>query len=100
MHRVKPGFGALLSACCLLCAVTNLSAANKKVVVLGIDGMDPKLLQTYVWQAYDIAPRFPALLKFLDFWRRELDGPLHSVTVAHARLIRPADLTALRQKLH
>ena len=47
----------------------------------------PKLLQTYVWQAYDIAPRFPALLKFLDFWRRELDGPLHSVTVAHKRLL-------------
>ena len=52
----------------------------------------PKLLQTFVWQDYDLAPRFPVLLKFLDFWRRELEGPLHSVMVAHNRLIRPAEL--------
>jgi uncharacterized protein Usg len=52
----------------------------------------PALLQLYVWQDYDVAPRFPVLLGFLDFWRRELEGPLHSVTVAHSRLIRPAEL--------
>jgi uncharacterized protein Usg len=52
----------------------------------------PKLLQTFVWQEYDLAPRFPILRKFLDFWRRELEGPLHSVTVAHSRLIKPAEL--------
>jgi uncharacterized protein Usg len=45
------------------------------------------LLQTYVWQAYDLAPQFPELRKFLDFWVERLDGPLHSVTVAHKRLI-------------
>ena len=55
----------------------------------------PRLLQTYVWQDYDLFPRFPALARFLDFWRRELEGPLHSVTVAHARLIRPAEIRAL-----
>jgi len=51
----------------------------------------PKILQTYIWQEYDMAPRFPVLIKFLDFWRRELDGPLHSVRVTHSRLIRPAE---------
>ena len=52
----------------------------------------PALLQTYVWQDYDLAPRFPELHRFLDFWRRELDGPLHSITVAHSQLIRPAEI--------
>ena len=47
----------------------------------------PTVLQSYVWQAYDLAPRFPELRKFLDFWSRELEGPLHSVQVAHRRLI-------------
>jgi uncharacterized protein Usg len=47
----------------------------------------PAVLQTYVWQAYDLAPQFPELWKFLDFWKRELQGPLHSVQVAHRRLI-------------
>ena len=50
------------------------------------------LLQTYVWQEYDLAPRFPRLMKFLDFWTRELDGPIHSVRLAHAQLLRPTEL--------
>ena len=50
------------------------------------------LLQTYVWQDYDLAPEFPALHKFLDFWSHSLDGPLHSVTVAHAVLFKPAEI--------
>jgi uncharacterized protein Usg len=44
----------------------------------------PGLLQTYIWQELDLAPHFPELRRFLDFWRRELDGPLHSVRVAAA----------------
>ena len=49
----------------------------------------PRFLQTYIWQRYDLAPEFPELRKFLDFWQAELDGPLHSVRVAHKRLIAP-----------
>ena len=55
----------------------------------------PHLLQTYIWQDYDLAPKFPVLIGFLDFWKRELDGPLHSVTVAHSRLIKPAEYRAI-----
>ena len=47
------------------------------------------LLQTYVWQNYDLAPDFPEMHKFLDFWTKNLDGPLHSVRYAHKRLIGP-----------
>ena len=43
----------------------------------------PSLLQTYVWQEYDVHPRFPRLKGFLDFWSRNLDGKLHRVTVVH-----------------
>ncbi len=53
----------------------------------------PGLLQTYVWQDYDLAPKFPKLKSFLDFWMRELDGPLHSVRVCHAQLLRPVELS-------
>jgi uncharacterized protein Usg len=49
----------------------------------------PHLLQTFVWQHYDLAPKFPALYRFIDFWREELDGPLHSVSYTHKRLIAP-----------
>jgi uncharacterized protein Usg len=52
----------------------------------------PIFLQSYIWQDYDLAPRFPALMKFLAFWREKLDGPLHSVRVAHTSLIKPAEI--------
>jgi uncharacterized protein Usg len=55
----------------------------------------PSLLQTYVWQNYDLFPKFPALQDFLAFWQEKLDGPLYSVTVAHSRLIRPTELRAV-----
>ena len=51
----------------------------------------PSLLQEYIWQELDVAPRFPVLTKFLKFWERELDGRLHRVTVATAGLIQPAE---------
>jgi uncharacterized protein Usg len=57
------------------------------------------LLQTYVWQNYDLAPLFPELRKFLDFWTRELEGPLHSVTVAHQRLIAANEVRTLTAEL-
>jgi uncharacterized protein Usg len=42
----------------------------------------PSILQGFIWQRYDMHPHFPELRKFLDFWSHQLDGPLHSVTVA------------------
>lgn len=55
----------------------------------------PALLQSYLWQEYDLFPKFPELRRFLDFWTRSLDGALYSVRVAHDRLIKPAELKAM-----
>ncbi|MCS6891893.1 MAG: usg protein [Rhodovarius sp.] len=52
----------------------------------------PHLLQTFIWQKLDRAPGFPELTRFLEFWRREIEGPLHTVRVASSALIRPAEL--------
>src|SRR5215475_15594497 len=60
----------------------------------------PSLLQTYVWQNYDLFPKFPALQDFLAFWQEKLEGPLFSVTVAHSRLIKPAELRAVNGVFH
>lgn len=48
------------------------------------------LLQSYIWQELDLAPNFPVLKGFLDFWERSLDGKLHSVKVASCEIIKPA----------
>lgn len=50
------------------------------------------LLQTFIWQDYDLAPRFPRLIKFLDFWTHNLDGPLATVRVAHSAIVKPAEM--------
>jgi uncharacterized protein Usg len=51
----------------------------------------PDFLQSYIWQEYDIAPKFPVLHGFLEFWSRELDGKLHSVYLASKEIITPSD---------
>lgn len=56
----------------------------------------PKLLQTFVWQFYDVAPDYPRLIKFLDFWRAEIDGIIHSVEVAHRLLVKQAEIRHAR----
>ena len=55
----------------------------------------PSLLQQFIWQHYDMAPRFPALTKFLDHWRREIEAPIHSVRLCHSRLIGPTEWRAV-----
>ena len=52
----------------------------------------PALLQAYIWQEYDCAPKFPKLRAFLDFWESHLDGALYRIKVAHNRLVRPCEL--------
>jgi uncharacterized protein Usg len=51
----------------------------------------PLLLQTFVWQNYDVAPDFPGLRKFLNFWQRSIEGKLHTVKVACAGTMQPAE---------
>ncbi len=50
----------------------------------------PRLLQSYLWQEYDIAPQFPMLSKFLAFWEKKIEGRLHSVTVSSLGVIADA----------
>lgn len=52
----------------------------------------PHLVQSFIWQELDIAPQFPVLRKFLDFWKSNIEGRLHSVKVAQAPLITPPKL--------
>ena len=51
----------------------------------------PSVLQEFVWQHYDLAPQFPKLYGFLNFWEHQIDGLLHSVYVARKELIKPSD---------
>ncbi|MGE8941082.1 usg protein [Leptospira interrogans] len=59
----------------------------------------PALLQSYVWQDYDLHPRFPKLAQFLDFWTKNLDGKLYKVRVAHRTLIHPSEVRLIGTEL-
>jgi uncharacterized protein Usg len=52
----------------------------------------PSLLQTYIWQEYDLHPLFPRLKAFLDFWSSNLEGRLYRITVAHKGLLSPREI--------
>ena len=47
----------------------------------------PAVLQSFIWQHLDLAPKFPELTKFLSFWEKNLDGPIHSVRICRSSLL-------------
>ena len=55
----------------------------------------PSLIQSYLWQDYDLAPSFPKLIEFLSFWATSLDGPLYRIRVAHRQLLGPKEIRFL-----
>ncbi len=60
----------------------------------------PHLLQSFIWQQYDLAPGYPVLKRFLAFWQKNLDGAIHTVRVASADLIKPAEIRTLNGVWH
>ncbi len=60
----------------------------------------PELLQSYIWQELDTAPRFPRLCDFLRFWEVNIEGPLHMVRVASTELVKPAEFRFVDGEFH
>jgi uncharacterized protein Usg len=60
----------------------------------------PALLQSFVWQTLDLAPAYPRIHKFLDFWRREIDAVIHSVQLATGETLAPARINTADLLLH
>lgn len=58
----------------------------------------PSLLQEFIWQEFDLLPRFPTLRRFLDFWSRELEGKLYRVRVEAIDKLAPAQWQAIAQE--
>ena len=59
----------------------------------------PKLLQSFVWQTLDLAPRYPRIQKFLQHWRAEIEAVIHSVKVASGEELAPSRVRAVTQLL-
>ena len=57
----------------------------------------PSLLQSYIWQDLDIAPKFPILTKFLKFWDVNLEGQLFHVTVGSKKIITAGEWAAAEE---
>lgn len=79
------------------CQIAGFSLTTAEILYRLPD--HPKLLQAYIWQDYDLAPRFPKLVDFLDFWSANLDGALYRIRVAHRRLIQPAEFSFVAGEL-
>ena len=60
----------------------------------------PSLLQSFIWQTLDLAPSYPRIHRFLDFWRREIDAVIHSVQLATGETLAPAKLQSASVILH
>jgi uncharacterized protein Usg len=59
----------------------------------------PALLQSFIWQKFDLAPEFPELRKFLEFWSRNIEGRLHSVNVKQSSRTAPNRVRHFKHQL-
>ena len=50
----------------------------------------PALLQSFIWQKFDLAPDYPVLRRFLEFWSANIEGKLHSVNVKQSTRFGPS----------
>ena len=60
----------------------------------------PALLQSFIWQTLDIAPAYPRIHRFLEYWRREIDAVIHSVQLASGESLAPAQYANAMQLRH
>lgn len=62
----------------------------------------PQVLQTFLWQEYDLPPDFPRIMQFLEFWSRSIDGKLHSLQIVTAgHLVTPnTRMVEFYERLH
>ena len=60
----------------------------------------PALLQSITWQTLDLAPSYPRIHKFLEFWRAEIQAVIHSVRLASGEELAPAKVRNVATILH
>lgn len=58
------------------------------------------VLNTFVWQDYDLAPDHDRLLQFISYWHDEIEGPLHSVRFVHRKMIAPGEWRNVTGEFH
>jgi len=60
----------------------------------------PSLLQSFMWQTLDLAPSYPRIHKFLNFWKSEIDAVIHSVRLASGETLAPPRMNTADHILH
>jgi uncharacterized protein Usg len=77
--------------------MTNLPASDTELLLKGY-GLTiaefcykmpdyQSVLNSFFWRFIDVAPDHPRLFEFIEFWHKEIEGPLHSVHFTHQKLL-------------
>ncbi|MGE3302743.1 MAG: hypothetical protein AB7M12_06485 [Hyphomonadaceae bacterium] len=57
----------------------------------------PSVIQSFLWQTLDLAPDYPRIMRFLNFWKDEIEAVIHSVRIAGGEMLAPAAVTHARE---
>lgn len=60
----------------------------------------PALIQSFVWQTLDLAPSYPRIHRFLNFWKAEIEAVIHSVRLASGELLGPPPVRRVDALFH
>lgn len=47
------------------------------------------LVNEFMWQTLDLKPKYPRVIRFLDFWQREIDAIIREIQLADSSGLQP-----------
>jgi uncharacterized protein Usg len=47
------------------------------------------LVNEFLWQTLDLQPKYPRVIRFLDFWQREIDAIIREIQLADSSGLQP-----------
>ena len=42
------------------------------------------ILQRFVWQTFDVKPKYPRVHKFLDYWHNNIDAVVNEIIISES----------------
>ena len=67
----------------------TLRFVNERLTTIQIIYYMPKhvhLVQEFIWQFNDVPPKFPRAIKFVDYWRTNIEAIIKEIYLANARI--------------
>ena len=55
------------------------------------------LLNEFMWQTVDLQPKYPRVMKFLNYWKEHIDAVIKEIQLADSRSMKPRSFSRIEE---